>query len=316
MMMRETIRQRPLVLLALLATLIFTSGCNSNSEASPTPSGNVPKETIPKDEIIAEVGDVSITRQQLMDRLVSEYGYQTLRSMMLIEAVNKEANLFGITVTEDELTKEIINLKQGYEDEEQFYRAMEQELHMNREEIREDARYRLLLEKLSIRDVSVTQSEIDVYLEEHHEEYEPRKQFHIAQIVVEAKEEADALLTQLAGGADFGTLARTHSLDEFTADEGGELGWVEDQDPFEAPELLLAATSMQVGEIKGPVKTEKGYVIVQLNGRKVLGTKTKEEITSEVRRQLALGKAATMKELEQTLLNKYKAVVKEPSMAP
>ncbi len=312
MKMRETIRHRPLVLLALLATLLLTSGCNSNPEASPTPSGNVPKETIPRDEIIAEIGDVSISRQQLMDRLLSEYGYQTLRNMMLIEAVNKEAKLFGINVTDDELEQELSLMKQGYDDEEQFYQAMKEQLNMNREEIWEDARYRLLLEKLSIRDVEVTQSEIDLYLKEHHEEFEPRKQFRIAQIVVESKSEADELVSQLANGADFGALARTHSLDDFTADEGGELGWVENRDPFEDPELLLAADSMQVGEVTGPILTEKGYVIIQLNGRKVLDSKTNEEIRSEAKRQLALGKAVSLRDLEQALLDKYKATVREP----
>lgn len=308
--MRETIRQRPLVLLALLATLILTSGCSSNSEPSPTPSGNVPKETIPVEDIVAEIGDVSITRQQLMDRLLSEYGNQTLRSMMLIEAVNKEAEAFGITVTDDELNQEINILMQGYEDEEQFYKAMREQLNMDQRDIREDARYRLLLEKLSIRDVGVTPSEIDQYLEEHHQEYEPQKQFQIAQIVVETKEEADELLSQLTDGADFGELARMHSVDEFTADEGGALGWIEENDPFEAPEVLQAVVSMQVGEVKGPLEVELGHAIIKLDGRKVLGTKTEEEIRLEVRRQIALGKAVSMRELEQMLLNKYKATIK------
>lgn len=312
--MRETIRLRPLVLIALLATLILTSGCDSDPQVKPTPSGNVPEETVPKDDIIAVVGDVSITRQQLMDRLLSEYGYQTLRSMMLVEAVNKEAKSLGITVTEDELAQELTLMKQGYEDEEQFYRAMREQLNMNREEIRQDAQYRLLLEKLTIRNVDVTESEIDLYLEENHEEFEPRKQFRIAQIVVENKEVADGLVSQLEDGTEFGALARTYSLDEFTAEEGGDLGWVEDQDPFEDPALLLAIASMQVGEVKGPILTEEGYVIVQLNGSKVLGTKTEEEIRSEIRRQIALGKAISMKDLEQVLLNKYKAEIKDSSV--
>jgi foldase protein PrsA len=314
--MRETIRHWPLVLLALFAVLILTPGCMSDPDPVPVPTVSIPTETITKDEIIAQVGNVDIHRQQLVDRLLSAYGTQTLRGLMLSEAVKEEAKSVGITVTDDELTQELHLMSQGYEDEQQFYKAMDEQLNMSREEVLEDARYRLLLEKLSIHDVNVTQSEIDLYLEQHRDEFEPRKQYRIAHIVVENKEDANQIVSQLAGGTDFGTLALSHSLDEFTADEAGDLGWIEDQDPFEAPEVLQAAASMQVGEVAGPIQTEQGYEIVQLNGRKEMGSKTNEEIRMEVWRQLALGKAVSMKDLEQTLLEKYNAKVMEPSLLP
>jgi foldase protein PrsA len=314
--MRETIRHWPLVLLALLAVLILTPGCMSNPDSVPVPTVSIPTETIAKDEIIAQVGNVDISRQQLLDRLLSAYGTQTLRELMLSEAVKEEANSLGIIVSDEELTQELHLMSQGYEDEQQFYKAMDEQLNMSREEVLEDARYRLVLEKLSIHDVNVTQSEIDLYLEQHRDEFEPRKQYRIAHIVVENKEDANQIVSQLAGGTDFGTLALSHSLDEFTADEAGDLGWIEDQDPFEAPEVLQAAASMQVGEVAGPIQTEQGYEIVQLNGRKEMGSKTNEEIRMEVWRQLALGKAVSMKDLEQTLLEKYNAKVMEPSLLP
>ncbi len=312
--MRETIRLKPLVLLALLATLVMTSGCKS--DPLPVPTASIPTETTEKDDIVATVGNSSISRQQLQERLLSSYGLQTLRSMMLTEAVNEEAMALQIVVTDEELEQELRLMKQGYEDDEQFYRAMEEQLGMNREEVREDARYRLHLEKLSIHDVIVTQAEIDQYLEDHQEEFQPRKQYRVAQIVVENKDEARELLTRLAGGEDFGTLARKHSQDEFTADEGGDLGWIEDQDPFMDPGVLQAVTAMQTGEATGPVLTEQGYVLVQLNGRREVQSKTDEEIRMEVRRQLALGKAVSMRDLEQTLLEKYHAKVTDPSLRP
>jgi foldase protein PrsA len=316
MSMRETIRRWPLVLLALLAVLILTPGCMSDPDPSPVHTVSIPTETIAKDETIAKIGNVDITRQQLLDQLLSTYGAQTLRGLMLSEAVKEEAKTFGIIVTDDELTQELHLMSQGYEDEQQFYKAMEQQLNMSREEVLEDARYRLVLEKLSIRDVNVTQSEIDLYLEQHRDEFEPRKQFRIAHIVVENKEEAKEIVSQLAGGTDFGVLARSHSLDEFTADDAGDLGWVEDLDPFEAPEVLQAAASMEVGEMAGPIQTEQGYEIVQLNGRKEMGSKSNEAIRMEVWRQLALGKAVSMKDMEQSLLDKYNAKVMEPSLQP
>jgi foldase protein PrsA len=111
-------------------------------------------------------------------------------------------------------------------------------------------------------------------------------------------------------------LARTYSLDEFTADEGGELGWVEDQDPFESQTILQAAASMQVGEVTGPLQTEEGYVIVRLDGRSESQTESEAEIRMEIKRQLALGKAGSMRDLEQALLIKYHADIRTPSLRP
>jgi foldase protein PrsA len=316
--MRETIRFKPLVLLALLATLMMTSACKSNSAPVPIQSNSVPTKSIEKDETVATIGNLSISRQQLVDQLLSGYGSQALRTMMLSEAVNEEANSLGIRVTDNELEQELSLMKQGYDDEEQFYKAMDEQLGMNREEVREEAHYRLLLEKLSIRNVDVTPSEIDQYLEEHREEFKPSKQYQIAQIVVESKEEAQGLLNQLVDGVDFGTLAKRYSLDEFTAEEGGNVGWVEEHDPFVDPGILQAVLSMKVGEVTGPIQTEEGFILVQLNGRseEELSPKTTEEIRMDVRRQVALGKAVSLKDLEQMLLDKYNAKVLEPSLQP
>lgn len=316
--MRETIRHSPLVLLALLTTLMILSGCKSEPSAeSPSsipPGGSTPKETNSGDDAIAVIGGTPITRQQLLDRLLSEYGAQTLRSMMLALAVEQEANALQLKVTDEELEQELRVMRQGYDSEEQFYAAMSEQLGMNREEVREDAKYRLLLEKLSVRNVEVTEAEIDRYMEENRAQFEPRHQYQLAIIVVDDGETADSVLSQLAGGADFGAMARQYSLDEFTADEGGELGWVEDQDPFLEPELLEAAGAMEVGDMTGPIATDRGYVILQLSGRSVVEPKAPEDAREEVRRLLALGKAPSMQNFEQSLLEKYGATVKDPAL--
>ncbi|WP_239619014.1 peptidylprolyl isomerase [Cohnella mopanensis] len=312
--MRETIRRKPLVLLALLATSVIATGCNSESNPTPISSESISKETIVKGDIVATIGDSNITRQQLLDQLLSVYGSQTLRSMMLQKAVNEEAKISQIVVTDEELEQELRLMQQGYEDEDQFYEAMDEQLGMNREQVREDARYRLLLEKLSIRDISVSPTEIDSYLEEHREQLQPRKKYQWAQIVVQTAEQANGLLDRLAEGEDFAQLARRYSMDEFTAEDGGNVGWIEDQDPFEAPAVMDAVSAMHVGETTGPIHVDQGYVIVRLDGKQEMQTKTEEEIRTEVRRQLALGKAVSTRELEQALLIKYRADVKDDSL--
>ncbi len=311
-LVRETIRREPLVLLALLVTMVMTSSCQSSS-SKPISGESSPKESVVESDVVATIGKSAISRQSLLDQLLSIHGSQTLRSMMLLIAVQEEADSLKIEVKEDELEQELSHMKQGYEDEEQFYKAMN-ELGMDRNEVREDARYRLLLEKISIHNVTVNPSEVDAYLEEHRGEFLPLKSYQLAKIVVQTKELADGLLVQLAAGEDFAELARQYSIDEFTADEGGELGWVEEQDPFEAHEVLEAVSSMQVGETTGPIQTDQGYVVVRLDGRSESQTMSEEDMRKAIQHQVALGKAVSLRDLEQSLLTKYNADVKEPSL--
>jgi len=320
--MRETIRRRPpLVLLALLAiaTLMIASGCKKDhlpdtgdSAPSGTPAGTASGES--GDEKVATVGSSSVTRQQLLDRLLASYGSQTLRSMLLEIAVREEAEAAGVEVTNEELERELRMMKQGYEDEDDFYRSMEEQLGMNREEIREDARYRLLLEKLAIRNVEVTSEEISRYREEHSREFDPIRKYEFARIVVRTEEQANGLLAKLGQGEEFEDLARAYSLDEFTADQGGAAGWIESGDPFEAPSVLEALSSMNVGEVAGPIPSDQGFAIVRLDGRSETSPRSEEEIASEIRRTLALGKAPSFRDLEDALLSKYEAAVTDPSL--
>lgn len=308
--MRETNRRMPLVLLALLAFAALASGCRDDSDA--IPSGKPPSES--EDEIVATVGETAITRGQLLERLMASYGARTLRAMMLHGAVEAEAASRGIGVTAGELERELASMRQGYESEDEFYRLMDEQLGMSREDVRKDAEYRLLLEKLSVQEVSVSESEIDLYLEEHGDEYLPRVQFELARIVVQTEEQAKALLGLLANGEDFAALAREYSLDEYSADAGGALGWVEDGDPFEESAVLEAAASMEVGDTLGPVPIEEGYAIIRLDGRKEEHSMPVETIRESARRQIALGKAGPLRDFEQHLLEKYGADIKETSL--
>ena len=325
--MRGTIRLTPLVLLALLSWAL--SGCDSDSPAttprsSPSPStsaapsqdssGTLSPSPQDQSNVVAKVGAVSITREQLTDRLTAQYGKQVLRELMLAEAVEQEAESLNLTVTEAELEQELLDMRQGYDSEKQFYEAMRAQLGMSLEDVRKEARYRLLTEKLSIRDVAVTEEEIDQFVADHKELTSPRHYYEIAQILVEDEATARQLLAQLGGGAAFGAVAERYSLDDFTAENGGELGWIDDQDPFTDPEILKQAGAMEVGEITGPIQTGSGYVILALNGIREEQPRETEEIRKAARRELALGKAEPIKVLEQSLLEKYHAEVLDANL--
>ena len=300
----------PLVLMTLLATLMLAAGC-SKEDGLLAPNDHEPSESAfgGGEEVIATVGNTSISRQQLLERLLASYGSQVLRSMMLAEAVHEEAQALRIEVTEDELERELKWMSQGYEDEADFYRSMKEQLGMGREDVREDARYRLLLEKLATYQVEVSPEEVGRYLDEHWAEFQPVRQYHLSKILVQTEELARGLLEKLGEGEDFAELARTFSIDEFTADQGGDAGWIDSNDPFEAVPVLEQASRMQIGETTGPIRTDLGFAILRLDGVSEVQTRSEEEIRLEAEKQIALGKAVPAGDLERALLDKYGAVV-------
>jgi hypothetical protein len=84
--------------------------------------------------------------------------------------------------------------------------------------------------------------------------------FDVAHILVKSLAQAQALETQLRGGADFATLARTASIDTGSAAKGGSLGCFATGQyvaPFEA-----AAIKAKIGVPTAPVKSEFGYHII------------------------------------------------------
>lgn len=99
---------------------------------------------------------------------------------------------------------------------------------------------------------------------------------------------AEAKATKLAEQAsqpsvDFAALARENSEDPGSKAAGGDLGWVASGvmvKPFE--DALFA---MQPGEIKGPVKTDYGYHILQLRevnaGKQVPFEKVRDQLAQE-----------------------------------
>ena len=99
-----------------------------------------------------------------------------------------------------------------------------------------------------------------------------------------AEDKATALAAQAkAPGADFAALAKANTQDPGSRDSGGDLGWVDKGvmvKPFE--EALFA---MQAGEIRGPVRTDFGYHVLQLREVKAGQGKSFEEVRDDLARE-------------------------------
>jgi peptidyl-prolyl cis-trans isomerase C len=86
-------------------------------------------------------------------------------------------------------------------------------------------------------------------------------QVHVQQILLYNADDAQAVLTQLQGGADFDSLAA-----QYDPNTRGELGWFPKGYLLE-PKIEEAAFSLQVGQYSGVIQTEVGYQIIKVLGR-------------------------------------------------
>jgi len=101
-----------------------------------------------------------------------------------------------------------------------------------------------------------------------------------------AKAEIEDLLAQAKAGADFAELAKQHSDDTGSKDEGGLINCLRGQmvQPFEE-----AAFSVPVGQLSGIVETEFGYHILQILDRQN-ETRPFEEARAELESRLKQGR--------------------------
>jgi peptidyl-prolyl cis-trans isomerase SurA len=94
---------------------------------------------------------------------------------------------------------------------------------------------------------------------------------HILLKTSEVVSEADAqrrlaaLRERIAGGADFGELARLNSEDASAA-RGGDLGWIHPGDTV--PEFERAMNALAPGELSQPVRTPFGFHLLQVQERR------------------------------------------------
>src|SRR5207249_2417654 len=104
-------------------------------------------------------------------------------------------------------------------------------------------------------------------------------------VTLKAKEKfASELIARIKGGEDFAKLAKEFSQDPATRDEGGDLGYFgRDMLPKPIEEMVF---NMKPGEVRGPVRADRGFHVIKLVDRRAKQIKPLAELKEELRAQL------------------------------
>ena len=81
-------------------------------------------------------------------------------------------------------------------------------------------------------------------------------------------------------GADFGKLAKENSAHKESADKGGELGWISEEQMV--PEVRKVVTGMNKGDVSQPVKSAAGWHVIKLLDKKPAATRPLADIRANL----------------------------------
>ncbi len=129
----------------------------------------------------------------------------------------------------------------------------------------------------------------DAKLKERYEQlagkFKPQDEVRARHILVKNEDEANDIVKQLKGGADFAKLAEEKSTDTGSAKQGGDLGYFP-HDAMVKP-FADAAFAMKPGEVSDkPVKTEFGYHIIKVEDKRKSAPPPFAEVKEQIENQL------------------------------
>jgi len=247
------------------------------------------------DRVVAVVNNDAITLGELQESIVSYRAEnpgsrsgpsdEELRKDFLNRLIDsrlqlQEADREKVVVDDAELNDEFLERikKFGANNEEEFAKLIKNQ-GVTMESIKKRLKDGLKVNKLVRRKValrvSVTEAEINQYLDENRAKLEGGLSFHARHILVTpeantdagweaARIKADMLRSQILDGADFTELAKQHSQDG-TAKDGGDLGTLKRGEL--APEIEAELLKLSAGQVSPPVKSTLGYHIFRLESK-------------------------------------------------
>jgi peptidyl-prolyl cis-trans isomerase SurA len=302
----------------VLGTLVALSLSVATARAA-TGDGKGDARTI--DRIVAVVNDDIILDSEL-DQLVStqiamrreidpdstegkkaidELRHRALDSLIESQLMRQQAAEMKLSVTGEEVDRALEEVKrQNRLDDATFAEALKQQ-GFTLESYRKNLKKQILELKVvntAVRSrISVGDDEVRTFYNQNAQKLAGDTEAHLRMILiaippdapaaeVERKKRTAQKVVELArAGRSFVELARAYSDDELTKAEGGDLGWV--GKGVLVNELEEVMTTMAPGDVRGPVRSARGWHVLELVERKAGSLRPFDEVKEQIRRQLS-----------------------------
>ncbi|MBU8881394.1 peptidyl-prolyl cis-trans isomerase [Bacillus sp. FJAT-29790] len=252
-----------IVLNCLTVAFFLAKGSSGNSEA------------------VATVGKEKITRQDWLNEMESRYGKEILTELIDQKVIETAGEKNGVKISNKAVERELKMIKTMY-GASGGYQSSDEGKWL------QQIRNSLMLEELLTRDVHVSEKEMKSYYQQNSEQFHLKDAYHVSQIFVKTKEEAEQTLKELEQGSNFAVLAMERSIDGFTANQGGDAGYVSEDSEHYSQEIIKNIKRLKPGKWSNAIKFADGYAIVMVHEH-VEGKKySYKEVKDQIRRQIAL----------------------------
>ena len=270
-------------------SLLSLAGCGKQSAKSEK------KDTTP---VLATVNGTAITQKQFEGELKNlppqlqpmaqspEGRKELLESMIIREIVYQDAQKQGIERT-PEYTERL-------------------------DEVKKKLLVEMDLKKKLDTEIKLSDDDLKKVYEQYREKFKTGEQIRASHILVKDEKTAQDVAAQLKKGAAFADLAKKYSTDS-TAAKGGDLGWFDKGKMV--PEFDKAAFALKDGEVSGIVKTNFGFHIIKVIGKRPAGYAPFEEVKDQIKAAILPSKQQEVFQKVKTDLKKSaKIEIKDPSL--
>jgi foldase protein PrsA len=230
-------------------------------------------------EKVASIGNDSISRQEWLNEMEARYGESILKDLIDQKVIEQMAKKYNISVKDKDIDREVTLLKTT---------TYTQGQNQNEEKLRQQIKYSLLLEEILTKDAVVSNKEMKKYYNQNKSLFVVPTSYHLSQIIVHTKKEAEQTIKELAQGSSFSVLAMERSIDEFSANQGGDIGYVNEEDERISNDIMEKIKDLKPGKWTQQYKTDEGYAVYLLHERIPEKKYSYKEVKNQIRRQLAL----------------------------
>ncbi len=233
--------------------------------------------------------------------------------------VQQQAAELKLTVEEAEVDRAVEEVrKQNNLDPESFQQALAGQgytIAAYRKDLRRQI-LRLKVINTAVRShINVSDEEVKAFYEQSARQSGGHREAHVRHVLVKVPAGADdreverlrrvaaRVVEEARGGKDFGELAKTYSDDEGTKADGGDLGWIKQGEGLPQAVDDVVFSMDQAKEVRGPIRTDRGFEVLQLLEKKEGDLRPFNEVKEQLRQQLY---ASQLEKQTQSWLNELR----------
>ncbi|HEV2820781.1 MAG TPA: peptidyl-prolyl cis-trans isomerase [Solirubrobacteraceae bacterium] len=217
---------------------------------------------------------------------------EVLQFLITASWIEGEAERQDVSVTPEEVNARFAEERDASFENEKDYRAFLEQYGYSEDDLRMRVRLSLLQQKLiekiteGTKPEQISNEEVRKYYQENKQQFSTPEQRDLRLVLTENKGEAQEARKALESGQSWSEVAKEFSIDEQTAAEGGVLKGATRQGGLE-PALAEAVFSADKGELTGPVESQFGNYVFQV--QKIVPGKeqTVEEAADQIRQLLS-----------------------------